>query len=237
MHHLFGKKIILSLLAFTLTCGFLLGQSNSVDNYNYKGFQKKAYYFGLNVGVNSSGYILNQSKFFIGNDEIRIIEPESGVGLELHMIANLKLGDHFDFRFLPGFSFASRQLQFTSVDSSSIELNSAEPVYFEIPFQVRYKSKPYKDKRVFVTAGLKYGYDVAGNSDSKKSILKFSSHDFQWEVGLGMQFFYPFFIFSPEIKFSRGITNNLIYDNQLVPAKVLENVFSQVVSISFNFEG
>lgn len=237
MHHLLGKKIILSLLVSILTSGFLIGQRNSVDNYNYKGFQKKAYYFGLNVGINNSGYILNQSRFFIGNDEIKIVEPASGVGLELHMIANLKLGDHFDFRFLPGFSFASRQLEFTQVGTNTTEFNNAEPVYFELPFQIRYKSIPYKDKRVFITAGLKYGYDVAGNSDSKKSILKFSSHDFQWEVGLGMQFFYPFFIFSPEIKFSRGITNNLIYDNQLVPARVLENVFSQVVSISFNFEG
>jgi hypothetical protein len=208
-----------------------------VDNYNYKGFQKKAYYFGLNVGINNSGYILNQSRFFIGNDEIRIVEPASGVGLELHMIANLKLGDHFDFRFLPGFSFASRQLEFTQVNTGLTDINTAEPVYFELPFQIRYKSKPYKDKRVFVIGGLKYGYDVAGNSESKQSILKFSSHDFQWEVGMGMQFFYPFFIFSPEIKFSRGFTNNLIYDNQLVPARVLENVFSQVISISFNFEG
>ena len=237
MHHLFGKKIILILLGILFSGSFLFGQKNSVDNYNYKGFQKKSYYFGLNVGINNSGYILNQSRFFIGNDEIRIVEPVSGIGLELHMIANLKLGDHFDFRFLPGFSFASRQLEFTQVGSGSTELNNAEPVYFELPFQLRYKSTPYKDKRVFVIGGLKYGYDVAGNSDSKKSILKFSSHDFQWEVGLGMQFFYPYFIFSPEIKFSRGITNNLIYDNQLVPAKVLENIFSQVISISFNFEG
>ena len=237
MHHLFGKKIILLILGILFSGNFLFGQTNSVDNYNYKGFQKKPYYFGLNVGINNSGYILNQSRFFIGNDEIRIVEPVSGIGLELHMIANLKLGDHFDFRFLPGFSFASRKLEFTQVGTGSTEINNSEPVYFELPFQIRYKSTPYKDKRVFVIGGLKYGYDVAGNSDSKKSILKFSSHDFQWEVGLGMQFFYPYFIFSPEIKFSRGITNNLIYDNQLVPAKVLENVFSQVISISFNFEG
>ena len=237
MHHLFGKKIIFLLLGILFSGNFLFGQSNSADNYNYKGFQKKPYYFGLNVGINNSGYILNQSRFFIGNDEIRIVEPVSGIGLELHMIANLKLGDHFDFRFLPGFSFASKQLEFTQVGTGETEFNNAEPVYFELPFQLRYKSKPYKDKRVFVIGGLKYGYDVAGNSDSKKSILKFSSHDFQWEVGMGMQFFYPYFIFSPEIKFSRGITNNLIYDNNLVPAKVLENVFSQVISISFNFEG
>ncbi len=215
----------------------MYGQKNSTGNYNYKGFKKKSFYFGLSVGVNNSGYIINQSKFFIGNEEIRITEPSSGTGLELHMISNLKLGNNFDFRFLPGFSFATRQLKFTQTSTDETSLNTTEPVYFELPFQIRYKSKPYKDKRVFIIGGLKYLYDVAGNSDSKKSILRFSSHDFQWEIGMGMQFFYPYFIFSPEIKFSRGITNTLIYDNTLNEAKVLENIFSQVISISFNFEG
>ncbi len=237
MHHLFGKKVILSLSFVLFSVMLVMGQAGNKGNYNYKGFQKKPYYFGLSIGLNNSGYVLNQSKFFIGNDEIRIAEPASGAGLELHMIANLKLGYNFDFRFLPGFSFVTRQLEFTEVSSTVTQRNNSEPVYFELPFQIRYKSAPYKDKRVFATMGLKYGYDVAGNSDSKKSILKFSSHDFQWEVGLGMQFFYPYFIFSPEIKFSRGLTNTLIYDNQLNEAKVLENVFSQVISIGFNFEG
>ncbi|MFT6335558.1 MAG: hypothetical protein ACJATI_002313 [Halioglobus sp.] len=237
MHHLFGKKIILSSFIFLFSLSLALGQAGDKGNYNYKNFQKKPFYFGLSLGLNNSGYILNQSKFFIGNDEISIAEPVSGVGLELHMIANLKLGYNFDFRFLPGFSFATRQLEFTESSSNLPQRNNAEPVYFELPFQLRYKSQPYKDKRVFATVGLKYGYDVAGNSNSKKSILKFSSHDFQWEVGLGMQFFYPYFIFSPEIKFSRGLTNTLIYDNQLNEAKVLENIFSQVFSIGFNFEG
>jgi hypothetical protein len=227
----------LSSFLFLFSLGLVLGQAGNKGNYNYKSFQKKPFYFGLSMGLNNSGYVLNQSKFFIGNDEIRIAEPASGVGLELHMIANLKLGYNFDFRFLPGFSFVTRQLEFTEVSSNVAQKNNAEPVYFELPFQLRYKSQPYKDKRVFATMGLKYVYDVAGNSDSKKSILKFSSHDFQWEVGLGMQFFYPYFIFSPEIKFSRGLTNTLIYDNQLNEAKVLENVFSQVISIGFNFEG
>jgi len=92
MHHLFGKKIIL-IGAFTLLVfGLISGQAGGKDNYNYKSFQKKPYYFGLSLGMNNSGYILNQSKFFIGNDEISITEPSSGIGLELLMIANLKLG-------------------------------------------------------------------------------------------------------------------------------------------------
>jgi len=236
MYSLFGKKIIFSILLLGFG-NLVFSQSNSTDNYNYRDFQKKGYYFGLSLGLNNSGYVVNQSKLFIGNESIKVTEGSSGYNFNLNMIANIKLGDYFDFRFLPGFAFTERNLEFTDVETSIVNSEKSDAVFFELPFLVRFKSEPYKDKRVFVLGGLKYGYDVASNSNSKKSILKYSPHDFQWEVGIGMQFFYPYFIFSPEIKYSRGFTNKLIYDNSLNEARVLENIFSQAFTLSFNFEG
>jgi hypothetical protein len=150
------------------------------------------------------------------------------------MIANLKMGEYFDFRFLPGFAFSYRSFIFNDLQERQVE-----SVFFELPFSLRYKSMPYKDKRVFVTGGLKYNYDIASSSKSRQAatLIKISPHDFQWEVGFGMQFFYPFFIFSPEIKYSRGLGNILIYNKDLNESKVLENVTSQIFTLTFNFEG
>ena len=126
---------------------------------------------------------------------------------------------------------------FTSVAESRLLERKIESVFFELPFHLRFKSDPYKDKRMFVVAGLKYSYDVQTNSKSRKSLIKIAPHDFQYEVGVGMQIFYPYFIFSPEIKFSRGIGNILIYDRAQNEARILENVVSQIFTLSFNFEG
>lgn len=239
MHYISGKEIIFTILVSFFCTSSLLSQTGLNKNYNYKDFQKKSYYFGLSLGINSSSFHLDRSQRFIGNEYISVSEAESGIGFNLNMIANLKLGDYFDFRFLPGFTFSERKLLYTenNVDSLIISTEPLESVFFELPFQVRFKSAPYKDKRLFVVGGLKYSYDVASNSSTKKSVLKFSPHDFQYEIGIGMQFFYPYFIFSPEIKFSRGITNTLIYDSQLPESSVLENVFSQYFTLSFHFEG
>jgi len=238
MHNILGKKIA---IFFLLTCFIYTAGSAQAgagrDNYNYREFQRKSYYFGLSLGINSSSFHLDKSKRFIGNDDISVTEAESGIGFNLNMIANLKLGDYFDFRFLPGFTFSERTLEYTEVDMNILKTEPLESVFFELPFQVRFKSAPYKDKRLFVVGGLKYSYDVASNSSTKKTVLKFSPHDFQYEIGVGMQFFYPYFIFSPEIKFSRGITNTLIYDDQLSQSSVLENVMSQYFTLSFHFEG
>ena len=215
----------------------LMAQIGGKDNYNFRDFNRKSYYFGINIGFNSSGYKLQQSGFFINNDSIKVTEGKSEVGVNMHMVTNLKLGEYFDIRFLPGFSFAQRGLEFTSVSDSKVIERKIESVFFELPFHIRFKSEPYKDKRMFVVAGLKYSYDVQTNSKSRKSLIRIAPHDFQYEVGVGMQMFYPYFIFSPEIKFSRGLGNILIYDKSQNEARVLENVVSQIFTISFNFEG
>ena len=236
MLHISCKKIGFFSLLLLLTAP-LMAQIGGKDNYNFRDFNRKSYYFGINIGFNSSGYKLQQSGFFINNDSIKVTEGKSEVGVNMHMVTNLKLGEYFDFRFLPGFSFAQRGLEFTSVSDSKVIERKIESVFFELPFHIRFKSEPYKDKRMFVVAGLKYSYDVQTNSKSRKSLIRIAPHDFQYEVGVGMQMFYPYFIFSLEIKFSRGLGNILIYDKSQNEARVLENVVSQIFTISFNFEG
>ena len=82
-------------------------------------------------------------------------------------------------------------------------------------------------------------HDVANNSRARqaKELIKISPHDFQLEVGLGIQFFFQYFIFAPEIKFSQGLGNTLIYNNELNESRVLEKVLSRAFTISFVFEG
>ena len=234
MHRIRRREIALFTLLFGIMISALSAQIRSRDNYNYLDFQGKAYYFGMAFGTNFSGFRINQSNYFIGNDSVRIAEGKRKGGFNIHMIANLKMGEYFDFRFLPGFAFSYRSFLFNDLEEKQVE-----SVFFELPFSLRYKSQPYKDKRVFVTGGLKYNYDIASSSKTRQAptLIKSSPHDFQWEVGFGMQFFYPFFIFSPEVKYSRGLGNILIYNKDLNQSKVLENVTSQIFTLSFNFEG
>lgn len=243
MHHLSSIKIILAcILGILIIPGSSLNAQNyGKDNLNYRDFQRKPYYFGITFGLHNTGYRVNQSSFFIANDSIRIVEGAPEIGMDLHLIGNLKIGEFFDFRVLPGFSFSNRSFEFTGVNSSDNQVNrkTLESVFFEMPFHIRFKSKPYKDKRAFVVAGVKYAYDLSSNSQSRLStdLIRISPHDFQYEIGVGMQFFFPYFIFSPEIKYSRGMGNILLYNNNLNEARVLEQVVSEIFTISFHFEG
>lgn len=213
----------------------------SKGNHNFREFQAKAYYFGLTFGYNKSNFQLLQSKKFILNDSFNIAEGLGGPGLNVSIVANMKLGEYFDFRFLPGFSFVGRKFFYVNAVDEIEQIRSIESVLVQMPLQVRFKSDPFHDMRMFVLAGAKYTYDVASNArirmEQANRIIRISPHDFALEVGAGCQFFLPFFIFSPEIKYSQGIGNILIYNSNLSQSTVLEKVLSRTFTISLHFEG
>jgi hypothetical protein len=238
MRHLHRlQTLVLFCLALIPVTGFT---QYSKGNHNYREFSEKSYYFGLTFGYNSSNFQIDHSENFIQHDSFNIVEALSGSGLNVSMIANMKLGEYFDFRFLPGFSFVNHKIHYLT--ASNIEqTRDIESVLVQFPFQVRYKSDPFHDMRVFVLAGVKYTYDVASNAriraeQANRAVL-LSPHDFAVEVGGGFQFFFPFFIFSPELKYSQGIGNVLIYNPNLEHTNTVEKALSRAFTISLHFEG
>ncbi len=214
------------------------------DNYNYMDFNQKPYYFGITLGYNQSQFKINRSPTFVLNDSFRVVQPLAGPGFNLGVVSNLKIGEYFDVRFLPTLSFAERNIVYRRTAEKNpiiTQKQGFDAVLVEMPFHLRYKSAPYKDKRLFVIAGVKYTYDVASTSKSKAGergeIIRISPTDFSFEVGAGVQIYYPYFIFSPEIKFSRGMNNMLIYNGSLQKSTILEQIISQAFTLSFHFEG
>ncbi len=240
MYNISCRKIILICVGFYLFIGSTNAQFKAAGNYNFMDFQSKPYYFGITFGVNNGTYKVNRSQNFINNDSISIVTGLKDLGFNIHLIANIKIGDYFDFRLLPGFSFMEHTLQYTGTRDNRYT-KQIESVNFETPLLIRFKSAPYKDKRAFVVAGVKYSYDVVSNSRVKQEVatelVQISPHDFQIEFGTGMQFFFPYFIFSPEIKFSQGISNRHIFKDGLNESRILDDILSQIFTVSFHLEG
>ncbi len=232
------KSFVLALLAL-LSFSAVQAQYRQ-GNFNFLDFQAKQYYFGITLGYNQGDYRIYNSKNFIGNDSFARIQSVGGPGFNLGIVSNLRLGDYFDLRFLPTLSFAERNIRYSRPGEAARPVNrKIESVLVEMPFQVRYKSAPYHDFRLFVIGGVKYSYDVASDSRSRQAVglVKISPTDFQFEYGFGIQFFFPYFIFSPEIKVSQGINNVLIYNDRVYQSTILEKVMSRTFTLSFHFEG
>ncbi len=233
------KGAILALLFFFVILHNGTAQS-SRGNYNFLDFSQKPYYFGITLAYNTSNFRVFQSKDFVLNDSIRKVESVAGPGFNLGIVTNLKIGGYFDIRFLPTLSFGERNINYSVPgDTRRPFARKVESVFVEMPFHVRYKSAPFHDMRLFVIGGVKYSFDVASDSRSRQaeSLVKIAPNDFAFEIGAGAQFFLPYFIFSPEIKFSHGLNNILIFDDNLEESSVIEKVLSRTLTISFHFEG
>lgn len=239
MLNILGKKIVPTTLGILVALTLAFSANAQIKGtYNFLDFQQKPYYFGITLAYNSAKYNLVHSNDFVRNDSIVIAESTTGGGFNLGIVTNLKIGQYFDFRFLPTLSFTDRALEYTTFDQGLVT-KRIESVLVEMPFHIRYKSEPYKDLRLFIIGGGKYSFDVASNSRSRQNtqLVKVAPSDFAVEYGAGVQIFFPYFIFSPEIKISHGLSNTLIYNENLTYSNVLDKVKSRSFTISFHFEG
>jgi len=107
------------------------------------------------------------------------------------------------------------------------------------PVQVRLKSDRINNFRVYTLAGWKYDFDLASNSGARntENIVKVKKGDYGVEGGIGFQFFFPYFILSPEIKFSYGLSNVHSRDESLRYSNVIDRMNSRMLLFSLHFEG
>ena len=241
MLYLYWRKAGLSLLILLISLSWGFAQ-HGMGNLNYFAFSKKPYYFGLRIGTNYADYKINRSKDFIGNQDYKGIKSITGRGASASVIFNLKIGQFFDVRLLPSVAFINRNIEFTrAINQTEDVFDRVESIYLEMPILLRYKSLPYKDKKAFIVGGIKYAYDVQSNAkfqgDRFNDLLKTSPHDFAFEIGAGVQFFFQYFIFSPEIKFSQGIDNVLIFSRDNNRVKIIERIFTRSLSLAIHLEG
>ena len=226
------RKIALVLLPLMALPFFSFGQ------LNYQNFENKQLYFGITLGVNSSFYRISQSQEFIYDDTVATVNAKRGPGFNLGIVSNLKMGKYFDLRFIPTLVFADKGLNYQMFDGTEVN-KGIESIYIEFPMLVRFKSQPIKDVRVYVMAGMKYGIDLASNAKARRAEdqVKVARDDISVEYGLGIQFFFPLFIFSPEIKFSQGIIDVHSRDPNLIYSRVIDKLFSRTFTFSILFEG
>ena len=223
-------------LCFTLTA---MSQSHKTRSYNYERVKDKIYYFGIGLGLNNTNYKIDHAREFIGNPTYSTIQSMSGSGFNLGVIGNLKLGNHFDLRTMVNFAFSNRTVEYKLANNEGVDIQKIESVFMELPFLVRFKSDPYKDIKAFVVTGVKYSYDLQNKSGNmlEEVNLNISPHDFQFELGAGLRIFMPFFVLSPEIKFSKGLNNILIHDNTNLQSSIINKLTSNTITFTLNFEG
>jgi hypothetical protein len=241
MYHLYWRKIAVA--ALLLTTVYSSNAQRAVE-LNLPDHDNKPYYFGIVLGFNSSHYNITHHPYFLQRDTISVVESKNSNRIHLGIMANLQLTKHLDLRAYPlNLIFSEKVFGYTqklpSETTSTVEKQSVESIVMSFPFQVRLKSDRINNFRVYTLAGMKYDFDLASNSGARNSdnIVKVNKSDYGLEGGIGFQFFFPYFILSPEIKFSYGLSNVHSRDESLRYSNVIDKMNSRMILFSLHFEG
>ena len=71
--------------------------------------------------------------------------------------------------------------------------------------------------RPYILGGLSYDYNFSSNQDNpddnSNGEFRMKTNNFGYELGFGIDFYLQHFIFSPSIRGTFAINNELVYDN------------------------
>lgn len=219
-----------------LVLGLMLLQAQAQFNVHELG--RKAVYFGIAMGVNVGDFKVIHSPVQVQNDSIRYFKPSFGPGFNLGIITNYQFHRYFDLRFIPTLSFSDKGITYEDINHN-LTKKTISSIYLDFPLQLRFKSDPIKDFRVYVIAGLRYDFDLASNVKARKAddIIKLNRHDAAAEYGLGFMIYFPYFILSPEFKMSHGFINIHSPTPSLIYSRTIERMYSRTFTFTLNLEG
>jgi hypothetical protein len=209
------------------------------EGFNIHELGRKQIYFGIALGINAANYRIVRKPFTGNNDTIRTINPGFGPGFNLGIIGNWQFSKYFDIRFIPTLSFADRTIKYTTTfrqhPDTTLPINS---IYLDFPLQLRFKSDPIKNVRVYVIAGARYDYDLASNASAKtNSLIRAGKNDAAGEYGVGLMIYFPYFIMSPEFKVSQGFINVNSPTQNFIYSTVIQKLYSRTYTFTLNLEG
>lgn len=198
----------------------------------------KPYYFGLTFGFNYSTFRIHQSESFALHDTFKKVQPSWGPGFTLGIMGNLKLTNFIDLRFIPSLTFSEKGLT-TVNEKNEEEKKSIESIYMQLPLQLKFKSDRIHNFRFYGMVGGKFDYDLAANARSRRQdeYLRVSALDIGAEVGFGFEFFFPNFIFAPEIKLSQGFINSHYKDPDIPLSNTIDKMNTRMIVFSIHLEG
>lgn len=238
------NRIVLSTLL--LLCSSIQMQVTAqIDRVEMNMFDhdSKPYYFGITLGGNLARFHTSLHPRFLEYDSVMVAEPINSGGLSLGLSATARLSNRFQVRFNPQLMFIERnifyKLKYPELDGSTDITKTVESVIMSFPLSIKFQSDRIGNFRVYTLAGFKGDIDMASNARAKRAeqLVKIERYDYGPEVGIGFNFFFESFIFSPEIKISNGMRNIHARDADLKYSNVFDRIQSRMIVFSIHLEG
>lgn len=236
-------KSILVLFSVS-TSFFSLAQHQRLENY--KNFDKEILSFGVQMGINYTGFNFTPTLNAYSAYGFRSVQAQALPGAQVGLLASLKLGTPIlRLRLIPTFSFQERVIKYYSAPNpnQTTEVNNEERINssnVDFPLLMHIRTLRYGNFTAFAVTGMQFSIDLQSMEDKSQNyidpFIKIRKKDWMAQFGGGVEFFNEFFKLGLEIKYSQGLQNVLIQDLSPV-SKPINSLYNNSWIFTVTFEG
>jgi len=209
---------------------------------NLETFLYRSYYFGFLLGFNSMDFVVHPEKVIYPSDSLFTLNSYPDFGFQIGILANKRINNHVHLRLATVLAFGERTLNYRirHADTSYVNTKQVESTFIEFPLSMKITSMRLNNFSAYVLGGTRYGIDLASQAKKKEQtediIVKLLPNEFSFDLGVGFDFYLPYFKFGIELKRSFGV-NDLLVREQNIFTNDIRKLNSKIYQLSFTFEG
>ena len=175
----------------------------------------KRFHYGFSVGMNFQNLAITNNGFITADGEEWYADVSAhSPGFCVNVLADMRIAEHFNLRISPGLYFGNKVVRLLNhrgnpewlEQSHYKQKQNIKSTYIVVPIDVKMSAKRYHNMRPYFTGGVMYVGDLAKDRSEQ---LKIKNSDVMLTVGMGCDFYMPFFKLCPEVKFCFGLKNLL----------------------------
>lgn len=204
-------------------------------------------HYGIHFGVNMQDLMLDNVGVQADGSEIVTDVDNWNPGFSVGVLAELRLNNNFSFRVSPSMHFGQKHLKFLNLkefDEAGRNITMQQDMkttYVALPLDIKFAAERYNNMRPYIFAGVTPVLNITGK---KQDILQLNKADAFLNIGLGCDFYLPFFKLIPELRFSYGLSNcidtkhaeELKDENLRRYTGAVNNARSKMITLIFYFE-
>ncbi|MBW7469197.1 PorT family protein [Pontibacter aydingkolensis] len=242
------KVVFFSFMLCMLLSSQAAQAQKKIKQQNKPGYDDKTVHYGFYLSMPITKYNIQHSQEYadqLANDPggagTMSVNAKVSPGFYTGLVLDVRLAEYLSARFVPGVGFYGRSIEYANAPQESGErqdvVKTISSTMIEMPLLLKYKAKRRTNFRMYLVGGIKPGIDLGStrSGDDNTTELLVDNFDLAVEYGFGVDIFYPFFKFAPEIRFSHGLLNQHV-PNESLYSNSIQKLTNHNVSFILFFE-
>ncbi|PHQ55388.1 MAG: PorT protein [Lutibacter sp.] len=205
------KRVVITLILVISLINNSTAQKRDIVEYK-QNWDKQTVFWGYYLGVNKKDFKITYTT------TNQFIDVTPSTGFEVGLIGDIRLHKNINLRLEPGLSSNTKTLTFTNIQGDKKDsIRKLNGTYIRIPLLLKFSTDRLNNIRPYVIGGLSYDFNFSSNQDNPNDNVdgefRMKKSNFMYEIGVGVDLYLPFFIFSPSIRGVFAINNELVDDN------------------------